>query len=117
MSKKRYLFHDGKVVSVGGLKDIFRASWFSLKGKWRFATEPFRKRGTAEDESVASFLSRRIGTEATEKLVDPVFGGIYAGNIHNLSAATVLEKFKLGEQENGSALCLNLRQSPVKSSV
>ena len=51
LSKKRFLFHDGKVVPVGGLKDIFGASWLSLKGKWRFATEPFRKRGTAEDES------------------------------------------------------------------
>lgn len=113
LSKKRYLFQDGKVVAVGGLKDIFGASWISLKGKWRFATEPFRKRGTSEDESVASFLSRRIGTEATEKLVDPVFGGIYAGNIHYLSAATVLEKFKVGEQENGSMLC-TLFKSPPK---
>lgn len=104
LSKKRYLFHDGKVVSVGGLKDIFGASWLSLKGKWCFATEPFRKKGHPKDESVASFLSRRIGIEATKKLVDPVLGGIYAGNIHYLSAATVLEKFKKGEQENGSML-------------
>ncbi|MAZ97016.1 MAG: protoporphyrinogen oxidase [Flavobacteriales bacterium] len=112
LSKKRYLFHDGKVVPVGGIKDIFGASWLSPKGKWRFATEPFRKRGTAEDESVASFLSRRIGTEATEKLVDPVLGGIYAGNIYYLSAATVLEKFKMGEQENGSMLCTLFKAPP-----
>ena len=112
LSKKRYLFHDGKVASVGGLKDIFGASWLSPKGKWRFATEPFRKKGNLEDESVASFLSRRIGTEATEKLVDPVLGGIYAGNIHYLSAATVLEKFKLGEQENGSMLSTLIKDSP-----
>ena len=45
ISKNRFLFHDGKVVSVGGLKDIFGASWLSLKGKWRFATSPFRKKG------------------------------------------------------------------------
>jgi len=112
LSKKRFLFHDGKVVPLGGLKDIFGASWLSLKGKWRFATEPFRKRGTAEDESVANFLSRRIGTEATKKLVEPVLGGIYAGNIHYLSAATVLEKFKLGEQENGSMLCTLFKAPP-----
>lgn len=112
LSKKRYLFHDGKVVSVGGLKDIFGASWLSFKGKVRFATEPFRKKGTSEDESVASFLSRRIGPEATEKLVDPVLGGIYAGNIHYLSAATVLEKFKRGEQENGSMLRTLFKDPP-----
>lgn len=112
LSKKRYLFHDGKVVSVGGLKDIFGASWLSLAGKWRFATEPFRKKGNSDDESVASFLSRRIGTEATEKLVDPVLGGIYAGNIHYLSAATVLEKFKKGEQEHGSMLRTLFKDPP-----
>ncbi len=112
LSKKRYLFHDGKVVSVGGLKDIFGASWLSLTGKWRFATEPFRKKGNPEDESVVSFLSRRIGIEATEKLVDPVLGGIYAGNIHYLSAATVLEKFKKGEQENGSMLRTLFKDPP-----
>ncbi len=112
LSKKRYLFHDGKVVSVGGFKDIFGASWLSLTGKWRFATEPFRKKGNSDDESVASFLSRRIGTEATEKLVDPVLGGIYAGNIHYLSAATVLEKFKKGEQEHGSMLRTLFKDPP-----
>lgn len=112
LSKKRYLFHKGKVVSVGGLKDIFGASWLSLQGKWRFATEPFRKKGKPEDESVASFLSRRIGQEATDKLVDPVLGGIYAGNIHYLSAATVLEKFKKGEQENGSMLRTLFKDPP-----
>lgn len=112
LSKKRYLFHDGKVVSVGGLKDIFGASWLSFKGKVRFATEPFRKKGTPADESVASFLSRRIGPEATDKLVDPVLGGIYAGNIHYLSAATVLEKFKRGEQENGSMLRTLFKDPP-----
>ena len=112
LSKKRYLFHDGKVVSVGGLKDIFGASWLSFKGKVKFATEPFRKKGKPEDESVASFLSRRIGPEATEKLVDPVLGGIYAGNIHYLSATTVLEKFKKGEQENGSMLRTLFKDPP-----
>lgn len=112
LSKKRYLFHDGKVVSVGGLKDIFGASWLSLRGKWSFATEPFRKKGHPKDESVASFLSRRIGIEATKKLVDPVLGGIYAGNIHYLSAATVLEKFKKGEQENGSMLRTLFKNPP-----
>lgn len=112
LSKKRYLFHDGKVVSVGGLKDIFGASWLSLKGKVKFAAEPFRKKGKLEDESVASFLSRRIGTEATQKLVDPVLGGIYAGNIDYLSAATVLEKFKNGEQENGSMLRTVFKDPP-----
>ncbi|HSH04123.1 MAG TPA: protoporphyrinogen oxidase, partial [Anaerolineae bacterium] len=32
------------------------------------------------DESVASFVSRRLGHEAFERLVEPLMGGIYAGD-------------------------------------
>jgi oxygen-dependent protoporphyrinogen oxidase len=113
-SKKRFLFHDEKVVSVSGLNDIFSASWLSFGAKLRFACEPFQKKGTTLDESIASFLSRRIGRKTTEKLVDPVLGGIYAGDINYLSADTVLEKFKRGEQENGS-LFRTLLKDPPKS--
>tara|TARA_B100000767_G_scaffold181085_1_gene168990 strand:+ start:9299 stop:10552 length:1254 start_codon:yes stop_codon:yes gene_type:complete len=117
LSKKRYLFHDKKVVSVGGLRDILGASWLSLKGKLRIGIEPFQKRGNVEDESVASFLSRRIGWEATEKLVEPVLGGIYGGDIHNLSAATILKKFKVGEQQNGSILRTLFKDPPMPRKI
>ena len=117
LSKKRYLFHDKKVVSVGGLRDIIGASWLSLMGKLRIGIEPFRKRGNVEDESVASFLSRRIGWEATEKLVEPVLGGIYGGDIHYLSAATILKKFKVGEQQNGSMLRSLLKDPPMPRKI
>ena len=65
-----------------------------FRAKLRFACEPFQKKGTTLDESIASFLSRRIGRKTTEKLVDPVLGGIYAGDINYLSANTVLENLK-----------------------
>ena len=110
--KKRYLYQQNRVVPVGGLKDILGASWISLRGKFRFLSEPFRKRGNATDESVFEFLRRRIGAEATEKLADPVLGGIYAGNIHYLSAQAVLGAMKTGEQQHGSLLRTLMKNPP-----
>lgn len=112
LSKKRYLFNNNKIVPVSGINDILGASWLSIGAKLRFASEPLHKKGPAKDESVASFLLRRIGKSATEKLAEPVIGGIYAGDIHYLSAAAVLEKLKKGEQENGSLLRTLMKDPP-----
>lgn len=111
-SKKRYLWQSTGIASVGGLKDILLAPWLSRGGKWRLFTEPFRKKGPSSEESVAAFLTRRIGAEATAKLVDPIMGGIYAGDISKLSALTVMEKFKAGEQRYGSLLRTMFKNPP-----
>ncbi|CAI8309898.1 MAG: Protoporphyrinogen oxidase [Owenweeksia sp. TMED14] len=101
-SKKRFLYQETGIAEVGGIKDIITANWISTKGKLRMFIEPFCRKGRAEDESVYDFLKRRIGEEAVTKIVDPVLGGVYAGNIQKLSALTVLEGMKLGEQNFGS---------------
>ena len=111
-SKNRFLWQATGIRAVGGLKDILFADWLSVKGKRQLFTEPFTSRGSGEDESVSAFLSRRIGLEATEKLVDPVMGGIYAGNINRLSASVVLEKMKQGEQRYGSLLKTMFKDPP-----
>ena len=38
-----------------------------------------------EDESVGAFVTRRFGPEAAERLVGPLLGGIYAGDVSQLS--------------------------------
>ena len=112
--KKRYIYQRNGIKPVHGLKDIFLGNWMSTKGKLRLLIEPFCKKGTHNDETVYDFLKRRIGEEAVNKLVDPVLGGIYAGDIKKLSALTVLKSMKLGEQRYGSLLrtVLNNKSSP-----
>lgn len=44
------------------------------------------------DESVGSFVSRRYGPAAADNLLSALFHGIYAGDIYNLSARTLLPK-------------------------
>ncbi len=42
---------------------------------------------TDADESLGSLVRRRLGDEVLEQLVDPLLGGIYAGNADHLSLA------------------------------
>ena len=59
----------------------------SLSGKLRVLGDlgvP-KPTGDKQDETVASFLKRHFGREATENLAGPLLGGIFAGDIDELS--------------------------------
>ena len=77
---------------------------FSWPTKARMALElliPPRRKRTA-DESVASLVSRHFGTEAVDRLADPLLSGIYGGDAAQLSAKTVLPRLVDMEREYGS---------------
>ncbi|MFP6703250.1 MAG: protoporphyrinogen oxidase [Planctomycetaceae bacterium] len=82
---------------------VLGSSIFSWPGKLRMAMEPLvRRRAGAEDESVASFVRRRLGHEALDRLVQPLVGGIYTGDPERLSLAATLPRFVEMEREFGS---------------
>ncbi|CRG90748.1 protoporphyrinogen oxidase [Talaromyces islandicus] len=56
-----------------------------------------------QDESVASFLSRRLNNaQAVENIASAVCHGIYAGDVHKLSSDVMIPLARLLERENGS---------------
>lgn len=57
-----------------------------------------------KDESVGSFVSRRCGSAVADNIVSAVFHGIYAGDIYQLSAKTILPLQYLYEDEYGSIM-------------
>ena len=77
---------------------------FSFPTKARMALEllipPRRKR--MADESVASLVARHFGSEAVDRLADPLLSGIYGGDASQLSAKTVLPRLVEMEREYGS---------------
>jgi oxygen-dependent protoporphyrinogen oxidase len=77
----------------------------SPAGKQRFAAEPGvpPARGD-EDESIASFVSRRFGREAYEALVEPLMTGIYGGDGEQLSLQATFPQLRMLELEHGSLL-------------
>lgn len=60
---------------------FIRSPLLSAPGKLRLLAEPFiPRKGDDADESLADFVTRRLGAEALEKFVGPVLGGIYNAN-------------------------------------
>lgn len=80
----------------------------SPAGKKRLAQEvtlpPRPKSADNDDESVSSFVSRRLGREVYEKLVEPLMSGIYAGDGDQLSLAATFPQLRQLELNHGSLL-------------
>jgi len=88
---------------------ILTSPILSWKGKLRLMLEPFMPRGDANaDESLASFVRRRLGGEALERLVQPLVGGIYTADPKELSLKSTMPQFVEMEQKYGSLLRASL---------
>jgi protoporphyrinogen/coproporphyrinogen III oxidase len=57
-----------------------------------------------EDESIASLLRRRFGSEAVDRLGEPLMAGIHAGDPEQLSMAATFPRFVELERRHGSLI-------------
>ncbi len=90
---------------------MVRTKLFSWPGKLRMGLElfvPRRRFGSDEDESIADFVSRRLGREASDRLAAPLLGGIYAGDAREISVRAAIPQFVEAERAHGS-LVLSMR--------
>ncbi len=71
-------------------------------GKLRVAMEYFiPPRRNAPDESIESFVTRRLGREMYERLVEPLLSGISAGDGAKLSMEAMFPQLRAYEREHG----------------
>ena len=78
---------------------------FSLPGKLRMAIELFLPaREENEDESLASFVTRRFGGEALDRVVQPLISGIYTARPERLSLRATMPRFLDLEAKYGSVI-------------
>jgi protoporphyrinogen/coproporphyrinogen III oxidase len=102
-SRKRFLYRDGHLVRVpDSVWRLATTPLLSKRAKARVLTEPFRRRGASETETVAQFVGRRLGREVTSALVGPFLTGVYAGDEEQLGAAAVFPRWVDREQRWGS---------------
>ncbi len=67
---------------------------FSWPGKLRMAMDLFLpKRVGSDDESLGSFVRRRLGVEALERVAQPLVAGIYTADPDSLSLAATMPRF------------------------
>lgn len=82
-------------------------------GKLRMAVEPFiPTRRSGDDESLGSFVRRRLGREAFDRLVQPLISGIYTADPERLSMLAALPRFVQMERTHGS-LIRGMRHRPA----
>lgn len=105
-AKKRYIVRRGQPLAVPlhPLQLPGNKLW-SMRAKLRLLREPFIPNADpAAGESVADFVRRRLGEEFYQYAVNPLVGGIYAGNPEKLSLSHAFPKLHAMEQEHGSLL-------------
>jgi oxygen-dependent protoporphyrinogen oxidase len=73
---------------------FLRSRLFSWPGKLRMGLDLVLPRGPeTDDESIASLLRRRFGSEAVERLGEPLMAGIHAGDPERLSIRATFPRF------------------------
>lgn len=111
-AKNRYLYYPDRLNKLPsspnvGLAEIYKL-WSSgiLDGVFGLITEPMKPSRSRHmlDETVGSFLARRTDKRIANNLVSAVFHGIYAGDIWQLSAKTLLSTAWQLEGKYGTAL-------------
>lgn len=78
---------------------------FSWPGKLRMAMDlVLPRRVGAEDESLGSFVRRRLGVEALERVAQPLVAGIYTADPDTLSLAATMPRFLEMERTHRSLI-------------
>lgn len=104
-AKNRFIVKGGRLEPLPRSPvELLRTPLLSAKAKGRLLTEPFRRRSVDPEESIASFVKRRMGREVLDYLVNPFVAGIFAGDPERLSIRHTLPKLWAMEQEHGSLL-------------
>ena len=104
--KHRYIVRSGKPVPLPLSPPAFlTSSLFSLKAKLRLLKEPFIAKAPADlEESLATFVERRLGKEVLDYAINPFVAGIYAGDPDSLSVRHAFPKLYALEQHHGSLI-------------
>jgi protoporphyrinogen/coproporphyrinogen III oxidase len=104
------------VIAPKQLGPFLRSGLLSWSGIIRMGLDFVISKGpSAEDESLAAFFRRRFGTEAFERLIEPLMAGIYAGDADDMSIRATFPRFVELEQQHGSLLRGMLATSAPKS--
>jgi len=95
------------------LRSLATSGLLSWRGLLRAAAEPFvPARRSETDESLASFVTRRLGREVLDRLAQPLIGGVYSGDPQTLSMRATLPQFVEYERTYGS-LVRAMRATPA----
>ncbi|MEO6807724.1 MAG: protoporphyrinogen oxidase [Isosphaeraceae bacterium] len=112
--RRSFVVRQGRLVPVpegfvmmapNKLGPILTSPILSMRGKLRLLLDLVLPGKTDDaDESLASFVKRRLGREALDRLVQPLIGGIYTADPNELSLKATLPQFEAMEREHRSLI-------------
>lgn len=94
------------LISPTRVGPVLRSPLLSPAAKLRLVLEPFvppLPEGV-EDESLASFVTRRLGPEVFERIAEPIAAGLYMARAEKLSLRATMPRFLDLERAHGSLL-------------
>ncbi|MFT5207030.1 MAG: oxygen-dependent protoporphyrinogen oxidase [Candidatus Omnitrophota bacterium] len=105
------------MIAPSNLGAFIKSDILSLPGKMRLLAEPFiRAKRDSPDESIETFIKRRLGSEAYDYIAQPMVGGVYTGDPAQLSTHLLLKRFVDMETKHGS-LIRAMRKNKAASSI
>ncbi len=108
---KRYILRNNKLHELAISPPAFiKSKLFSGKAKLRLLKEPFV--GKSRDgyyQSIAEFVTRRLGQEFLDYAINPFVAGVYAGNPEDLSVKSAFPKLYALEEEYGGLIVGTIR--------
>jgi len=110
-ARRRYICSKGRLHQVPETPSaFFRSNLLSVTGRIRILGELFaRPTPAGVDASIYEFGARRIGREATEKLLDPMVSGIFAGDPAVMSLEACFPRIAELERNYGSLVKAMMR--------
>mgnify|MGYP006276509765 CR=1 FL=1 len=102
----RFIVRGGTLAALPTSPQAFLTTGaFSLGAKLRLLREPFIPPLPPEaEESIASFVRRRLGQEFLDYAIDPFVSGIYAGDPERISVPAAFPRLHALEQKFGSLI-------------
>ncbi len=92
------------LMAPGRLWPFLWSPLLSWRGKLRMLRDLVIPPGTAADETLGSFVRRRLGQEALDRIAQPLVSGIYTADPERLSLAATMPQFLDMERTHGSLL-------------
>jgi protoporphyrinogen/coproporphyrinogen III oxidase len=103
-SKNRFVLYKGNLnIIAPSLYEMIVSPSPVLRGFLKnILMEPFQPKSTTDDESVESFMTRRLGKFASENLFSALVSGVYADDYRKLSIRSAFPSLWQMEKECGS---------------
>lgn len=116
-ARRKGVLTSAGLTYLAGPGDLMRSRLLSVKGKLRALAEPLQRAGDDPDESLRSFMERRLGAEAGGLVAPLMARGVYAAPAEQLAVRTAFPRIWSMERRGGLIRSLAKTASPGIASL